>query len=67
MADTDASDVLDLIEDAARRQMARDFDGLERMTQIADQIAARSITAAAVETERALIAAGVDPKLSGTA
>lgn len=61
MIDPEANDVLDLIEIAARKQMARDLDGLERLTDTADRIAARAIAEQSAITERTLAASGVDP------
>ncbi len=61
MADSDANDVIDLIDVASRKQTARDLDGLERAIDLADLVAARDITQAAANLERAAFAAGVDP------
>lgn len=61
----EANDVLDLIDDASRRQTARDIDGLERITDLADRVVARHVTHAAADAERVLAQAGVDPPLSG--
>lgn len=67
MADANADDVLRLIDEAARKQMSRDIDGLGDVIDNADQIAAQRIAEAAANLERTLAASGVDPLSSATA
>lgn len=59
--DENSREALELIEAAGRQQAARDLDNLDRLTDIADRIAAREIAVAAADLERMGAATGELP------
>ena len=63
MSDQEAIEALELIDDAARRQIDRDLGALERLGDEVDRVAARVVSVAASMAE----ARGSDPTREVTA